>query len=96
MTEQLLCAGTESYLPHAIFPTRRSSDLAALGMSEVSDALTIVVSEETGQVSVAMGGQLVRGITPEYLSTRLSQIQFRASELKKFNIWKGRHGHEEV
>ncbi|CUX29134.1 diadenylate cyclase CdaA [Clostridium sp. C105KSO13] len=69
---------------------------AALGMSEVSDALTIVVSEETGQVSVAMGGQLVRGITPEYLSTRLSQIQFKASELKKLNLWKGRHGHEKV
>lgn len=69
---------------------------AALGMSEVSDALVIVVSEETGQVSIAMGGQLVRGITPEYLATRLSQIQFRTSEHKKFNIWKGRHGHEEV
>lgn len=69
---------------------------AALGMSEVCDALIIVVSEETGQISLAMGGQLVRGIEPDYLTARLSQIQYRTSEMKKFTIRKGRQKHEEV
>ena len=44
---------------------------AALGMSEVSDAIIVVVSEETGNISVAMDGRLQRGLTPEALSQLL-------------------------
>ena len=38
---------------------------AAVGVSEVSDALTIVVSEETGDVSITMNNQLLSGLSRE-------------------------------
>lgn len=62
---------------------------AALGMSEVCDALVIVVSEETGLISTAMGGRLNRGVKKEELREMLSQIQYRNSESKRFTIRKG-------
>ena len=45
---------------------------AAVGISEVSDSLTIVVSEETGKVSIAMGGELYRNVDAEFLKNKLS------------------------
>ena len=53
---------------------------AALGMSEVSDALVISVSEETGHVSVASGGRLVRNVTPDFLRDKLEVIQNKKVE----------------
>ena len=49
---------------------------AAIGISEVSDALTIVVSEETGKISVTMGGELRRDLSPDELLEALTQIQY--------------------
>ena len=48
---------------------------AAVGISEVSDALTIVVSEETGKVSVTRDGKIIRDLSQEGLADILKHIQ---------------------
>ena len=48
---------------------------AAIGISEVSDSLTIVVSEETGRVSVAYRGEIFRNLDAEGLRAKLQQFQ---------------------
>ena len=64
---------------------------AAIGMSEVSDAMIIVVSEETGHVSIAQGGRLARNVTPEYLRQRINALQNKELEFTSIRkIWKGR------
>lgn len=64
---------------------------AAVGMSEVSDALVIAVSEETGAVSAACGGRLSRDITRDELRSYLQGVQNRKTESGKLAaFWKGR------
>lgn len=63
---------------------------AALGISEVSDSLTIVVSEETGNVSVAVGGQLYRNVDAEFLRNQLHFVQNHNLEPKRFQLLKRR------
>ena len=78
---------------------RLSKDLgtrhrAAVGMSEVSDAMIIAVSEETGFVSIAMGGKLDRNVSKEYLTERLIALQNKTTDKKSFALWKGRRKDE--
>ncbi|HHX12281.1 MAG TPA: TIGR00159 family protein [Clostridiales bacterium] len=63
---------------------------AALGISEVSDSLTIVVSEETGKVSIARAGKLIRNVDGDYLRAKLEDVQGKTTEVKKLKLWRGR------
>ncbi len=47
---------------------------AAVGLTEETDAVVVIVSEETGDISLALGGQISRGITLSQLRERLSQL----------------------
>ncbi|WP_022750903.1 diadenylate cyclase CdaA [Eubacterium sp. 14-2] len=66
---------------------------AAVGISEVCDALTIVVSEETGNVSIAVGGELYRNVDAEYLKGKLNFIRKGSMDVARFRIWKRRMKH---
>ena len=64
---------------------------AGVGISEVTDSLTIIVSEETGKISVAYGGDLERNVDAERLRARLSDLQNKSEEdSRKRIVWKGR------
>ena len=60
-----------------------------VGISEVSDSLTIIVSEETGRVSVAQHGRLIVGVNREELKAILLKEQNANAEKQKRKIWKG-------
>jgi diadenylate cyclase len=62
---------------------------AGVGISEVTDSLTVIVSEETGSVSVAYKGELQRNITADVLKERLVMLQNKSVAPKKFQFWKG-------
>jgi len=68
---------------------------AGIGISEVSDAISIIVSEETGTVSLAIGGQLVHDIQEESLISKLFEelrpaAKARGVDWKRF--WKREEG----
>ncbi|MBR0132372.1 MAG: diadenylate cyclase CdaA [Lachnospiraceae bacterium] len=48
---------------------------AGVGLSEITDAFVIIVSEENGKVSLARNGQLIRGVDEMYLKSKLAEIQ---------------------
>ena len=50
---------------------------AAIGMSEISDAIIVIVSEETGGIAIAQGGELRRNIEPVRLQQTLQRFLVR-------------------
>ena len=64
---------------------------AAVGISEVTDSFTIVVSEETGAVSIAVGGRLFRNVDGDKLRSHLIRLQNKQIDVKKFRLWKIRN-----
>ena len=79
-----------------IFPLTQRSDLnkslgtrhrAAIGLSEETDAVIVVVSEETGMISYAYKGQLTRGVTLEELRAFLTSVTLRPAKTHGVIKW---------
>ncbi len=79
-----------------IFPLTQRQDLnkslgtrhrAAIGLTEESDAVVVVVSEETGLISYAYKGQLVRGVTHEELRAFLTSVLVKSGRSNKWMDW---------
>jgi diadenylate cyclase len=79
-----------------IFPLTQQSDLnkslgtrhrAALGLSEETDAVVVIVSEETGAISYAYKGQLVRNLTLEELRAFLTSVLIQPARARNFLAW---------
>ena len=67
---------------------RLSKDLgtrhrAGVGISEVSDSFTIIVSEETGKVSIARGGSLIYNVDGDFLRSKLQELQNKKEQEPK-------------
>jgi len=56
---------------------------AALGLSEETDAVTIVVSEETGAISITNRGEIMRNLTLDEFEDQLTALWFRREEVAK-------------
>jgi diadenylate cyclase len=61
---------------------------AALGISEQADVIVVIVSEETGTVSIAENGALIRGFTPTSLRRELKSRLANPTDRSVFSIWR--------
>ena len=67
---------------------------AGVGISEVSDSITVIVSEETGDISIARDGKIIRHLDPQRLRDELAVLREEKGQNKKFKLWKGRNRNE--
>lgn len=79
-----------------IFPLTQRQDLnpslgtrhrAAIGLSEETDAIVVVISEETGAISYAYKGQLVRNLSAEELRAFLTSLLVRPARSRSWGTW---------
>ncbi len=63
---------------------------AAVGITEVSDCMVVIVSEETGFISLATGGNIIRNVNREYLFNKLGGTSVRRNDFRPLNLLKGR------
>jgi hypothetical protein len=91
---RIAAAGCLLPLTEATLQDRRlgTRHRAAMGLSEVSDALVIVISEETGVISLAERGNLTRYLNKQALETRLfslykEEVLLSAGVLGRVNKW---------
>jgi DNA integrity scanning protein DisA with diadenylate cyclase activity len=59
---------------------------AAIGLSEVADAIVLVVSEETGQVSLVRSGELLHNLSMHELRSKLNLYLFAEDEVEKKEV----------
>ncbi len=59
---------------------------AALGLTEESDAVCVVVSEETGRISVALRGNMIFGVDKDTLRRILREVFFREEETMRVDL----------
>jgi diadenylate cyclase len=79
-------AAAACFLPLSVNP-RLSRELgtrhrAALGLTEENDAVAIVVSEESGGISLVLGGDIQRGISADALRTELRSLIARRRRMR--------------
>ena len=61
---------------------------AALGISEASDAIVVIVSEETGKISIAINGSLTRNLTETSLKTALGKALAKKTDRDRLKFWR--------
>lgn len=67
---------------------------AAIGVSEVSDSITVIVSEETGAVSIAHNGKIISNLSRDNFISKVEELSKNETVTAKVKWWKGLGKHE--